>query len=86
MVFQKKKIDVTNKTITMFLKHNYFLILLSCFPALLFAQIDYKRDYNVANIPLDLLKNANVVVREHDLKFAVKNKGEAMETECENIY
>jgi hypothetical protein len=65
----------------MFLKHNYFLILLSCFPALLFAQIDYKRDYNVANIPLDLLKNANVVVREHDLKFAVKNKGEAMETE-----
>jgi Domain of Unknown Function with PDB structure (DUF3857) len=65
----------------MLFKQNYFFVWFSCFPALLLAQIDYKRDYNVANIPLDMLKYANVVVREHDLKFAVKNKGEALETE-----
>lgn len=37
--------------------------------------------YSAADIPANLLKNANVVIREYDLSFTVVNKGEAVETE-----
>jgi hypothetical protein len=43
----------------------------------LFAQ----NNFAAANIPVSLLKNANVVVRRHDLKFEVLNQGDAIETE-----
>ena len=62
-------------------KYIPIIILSYCFPTLISAQIDTKHDYAVINIPLNLLKNASVVVRKYDLEFIVKNKGEAMEIE-----
>ncbi len=38
-------------------------------------------NYAAADIPKALLANANVVVRQYDVKFEVRNKGEATETE-----
>lgn len=38
-------------------------------------------NYSAANIPQALLKNANVVVRQYDVKFEVLDQGEAIVTE-----
>ncbi len=56
-------------------------VILCLLPTLLLAQVDFKKPYHVGNIPAELLKNANVVVREYSLDFKVKNKGEAIEEE-----
>jgi hypothetical protein len=50
-------------------------------PIYLFAQVDFRNPYSVENIPVALLKGANVVVRDYRHSFLVKNKGEAIEEE-----
>lgn len=55
------------------------VIFLFCFQSI--AQVDFRKPLDVSNIPISLLKNANVVIREYDLNFTVINKGEALEKE-----
>lgn len=45
------------------------------------AQIADINPFAAQKIPADLKKNAHAVVRQYDLSFEVKNKGEAIETE-----
>lgn len=52
-------------------------LLLLCLAGSVTAQTNYA----AADIPKALLANANVVVRQYDVKFEVHNKGEATETE-----
>ena len=50
-------------------------LLLLIFPALLAAQDNFQ--YAAILIPLDLVKNANAVIRDQDIEFSVKSAGEA---------
>jgi hypothetical protein len=58
------------------------LILLLLFKfSLSVAQVDFKKKFAVSNIPSQLLKDANVVIRKYEVTFNVLNKGEAVEEE-----
>jgi hypothetical protein len=59
------------------MKNPFLNLLLLCCCGALAAQPRYA----AAEIPASLLKNANVVVRQYDLRFEVHNKGSATETE-----
>lgn len=63
------------------MKNAKLLALFSCLPTFLLAQVDFRNHYSASNIPLEMLKNANAVVRAYDLSFKVKNNGEAIEEE-----
>ncbi len=59
-----------------------FLTLLSLLLILqIKAQITDLNPYAAHKIPLDLRKNAHAIVRQYDILFDIKNKGEATETE-----
>lgn len=58
------------------MKNHVFFLLMICL-----HQLHAQNRYPIRDIPADLLKNADVVVREYSLTFDVKNEGEAVETE-----
>ena len=63
------------------MKNLKLLILFYYLPTFLLAQVDFRNQYSASNIPLEMLKNANAVVRAYNLSFKVINNGEAIEEE-----
>ena len=58
---------------------NHFLCTLLAFGQLL--PLSAQTEYAVANLPADLLKNADLVFRKNDLTFEITSPGTAIETE-----
>ena len=63
------------------MKKNLFTLISTLFVLQTQAQIAEINPLSASRIPADLKKNAHAVVRQYDLTFEVKNKGEAIETE-----
>ena len=63
------------------MKKTIILALIYLLPSFLVAQVDLRNPYAVMNIPSEMFKNANAVVRQYDLSFDVKNAGAGIEEE-----